>query len=143
MSRALHDGRMFRAYREFSGTLTLKAVFDKPFLLTAQTLHLDKGEARLVVSIAATEVGTFGTPVSTVFGMNGLRSAPSRLTITTGGTVTGGMEREVLRANSGSGSDTNTRLEGTRQLPAGTYYMTLTVTGTTSGVYSFEYENLS
>lgn len=143
MSSALHDGRKFRAYREFTGNITIRAVFTKPFLLTAQSLHLDTGQARLVITVGATEAGTFNTDIPTIFAANGLRVLPSGLTMTTGGTVTGGAEREVLRANSGGGAGAETELQGTRQLPAGTYYMTITVTGSTSGVYAIEFENLS
>lgn len=140
---ALYNGRKFRAYREFTGAVNLKAVFTKPFLLTAQRLHLDTGQARLVISVGSTEVTPFNTAVPTVFPMNALYILPTELTVTTGGTLTGGSEREVLRANAGGGAGAEASLAGERRLPAGTYYFTITVTGSTSGVYSIEYETLS
>ena len=140
---ALYNGRKFRAYREFTSAVVLKAVFTAPFLLTDQRLHLDTGQARLVISVGATEATPFNTAVSTVFPMNGTRPLPPQLTITTGGTLTGGSEREVLRANSGGGAGAEATLSGQRRLPAGTYYFTINVTGSTSGVYSIEYETLT
>jgi hypothetical protein len=140
MADGLFDGRQYRVYREFTASTVLKFVATKPFILTGQNLYVDAGAARVAVSIGGTEGGTF-TTFGTLFGKNGTNVKPSGATVAAGGTITGGQEREVLRVNAGAGQGAVTSLLGDRVLPAGTYYMSITVTGTTSGVYSFEFEN--
>lgn len=143
-SAALYGKRKFRMYKEFTTNTSIKIVAIKPFHLLNQSLWLSSGEARLAVTADGTEGGTFAA-LPTVFNLNtvGAVVAPTS-TITTGGTHTGGTEREVLRAassatgshNSGTGSTS----EGIRYLAAGTYYLDIVVTGTTVGMYSLEWE---
>lgn len=138
---ALLEGRSFRAYREFSANVTLKAVFTKPFRLTQQTLWTGQGAARVVVSTGGTESGTF-TAIPTKFNKNTQTGGVGATTISAGGTVTGGTEREVLRSDSGTaggGVGSPNLLDGDRMLAAGTYYITITITGTTTGMYSLEW----
>ena len=137
--------RCFRAYREFTANTVIKFVAAKPFLLTSQRLWTGQGAARLVVSTGGTEGGTF-TALATKFCTNTKDGAAAgTTTVTTGGTVTIGVEREVLRADSGTaggGSGNADLLSGQRVLAAGTYYMSVTITGTTSGTYALEWEEL-
>lgn len=138
---ALLEGRAFRAYREFSANTTIKLVFTKPFRLTQQNLWTGQGAARVVVSTGGTEGGTF-TAMTSLFNKNTQTGAAPTTVATVGGTVTGGTEREVLRSDSGSaggGVGTPNQQDGDRMLAAGTYYITITVTGTTSGMYSLEW----
>lgn len=138
--------KCFRAYREFSANTVIKFVASKAFLLTAQSLWTGQGAARLVISTGGTEGGTF-VALPTKFCTNtrdGATQAGSTV-VTVGGTVTIGTEREVLRADSGSaggGSGNAAEMMSERILAAGTYYMSITVTGTTSGMYSLEWEEL-
>lgn len=135
-------GRSFRAYKEFTANTTLKFVATKPFLLTDQTLGVDAGAAVARISVGGTESGTW-TALSTKFTKNGLKVITPDVAISQGGTVSGGTERDVLRASAGAGGNaatTQSNLSSPRLLPAGTYYITITVTGTTSGVYGIEYE---
>ena len=145
-TKGFHEKRQFRAYREFTGATVIKAVFAKPFYLTAQSLWTGQGAARLVVSTGGTEGGTF-TAMPTKFCKWLLDGAQAGFTtMSVGGTVTIGSEREVLRADSGTnggGSGNGTELSGRRALPAGTYYFTITPTGTTQGMYSLEWEEFA
>lgn len=139
------EKRQFRAYREFAANTVMKFVATKPFYLTHQSLWTGQGAARLVISTGGTESGTF-TPVTTKFCRFLLDGPVSGFTtLSAGGAVTLGTEREVLRADSGSagGGTGSTSTQGSeRALPAGTYYFTITVTGTTAGMYVLEWEEL-
>lgn len=138
----LFRGRCYRAYKEFTGATVLRLVASTPFMLTAQVLFVDTGQARCVVSTGGTPGGTF-TTLPTVFNKNGVVVAPApSAVLTQGGTVSAGTEREVLRVNAGGGQGAITSLAGVRYLPAGTYYISISVTGSTSGMYSIEYEEL-
>lgn len=143
MSRGLWEKKKFRAYREFSGAVSIKFVITKNFLLTLQDLQLDAGAAKVQILTGATEGGVF-TPIISKFCMNTVGGdVAGNCVVSAGGTLTGGVEREVIRANAGGGQGAGRPgSAGTRVLSAGTYYMQLTVTGTTSGVYSLEWEEL-
>lgn len=140
---ALYEKRSFRAYREFTSNTSIKFVATKNFHLTSQRLWTGQGAAKLAVSVAGTEGGTF-TALPTKFGTNTVGGgAAGATTLTVGGTHTDGTERDVLRADSGTaggGSGNADLLSGQRYLAAGTYYFDITVTGTTSGLYSLEWE---
>lgn len=142
-TRGFVEKRQFRLYKEFIALTVVKMVFAKPFYLTAQSLWTGQGAARLVVSTGGVEGGTF-VALPTKFCKWLLDGAITGFTtVTTGGTVTIVNEREVLRSDSGSaggGAGNGTSLSGRRALPAGTYYFTITPTGTTSGMYSLEWE---
>jgi hypothetical protein len=133
-------GRAFRAYREFTGAAVIRLVATKPFMLTSQRLYVDTGQAKATITVGGTAGGTF-VALPTVFNKNGVVAAPTPdVVITQNGTATGGTEREVLRVNAGGGLGAVADLSSIRYLPAGTYYINITVTGSTSGVYSIEYE---
>lgn len=143
LTQGFFKGRTYRAYKEFTANTVLKLVATKPFLLTSQALYVDAGQARALITVGSTEGGTF-TTLPTKFAKNGTVASPPAptTTISQGGTATGGTEREVLRVNAGGGAQALNSLGGIRKLPAGTYYISITVTGTTSGIYSIEYEEL-
>lgn len=145
-TRGFVEKRQFRAYKEFTALTVIKMVFTKPFYLTAQSLWTGQGAARLVVSTGGTESGTF-VPMPTKF-CKWLIDGPidGYTTVSTGGAVTIGNEREVLRSDSGTaggGTGNGNALSGRRALPAGTYYFTITPTGTTQGIYSLEWEEFA
>lgn len=143
MSRAVWEKKKFRAYHEFVASANLKFVITKNFLLTLQDLQLDTGQAKVEILTGATEGGVF-TAIPTKFCMNTVGGdSAGNSTVSAGGTLTGGTQREVLRANAGGGQGTGRpATAGIRVLAAGTYYMRITVTGSTSGVYSLEWEEL-
>lgn len=141
---ALLGSKKYRVYREFSANTTLRFVITKPFLLTDQRLWTGQGAVRIVISTGGTPSGTF-TDVATQFCLNTKDTLPVPAgVVSAGGTVAGGTERDVLRSDSGTGGGVgSSALTGsTRLLAPGTYYFTITVTGTTQGMYSFEWEEL-
>lgn len=140
---ALFAKRKFRAYLEFTSTTSVRIVATKPFYLASQKLWTGLGAVRAVVSTGGTPGGTF-VALPTVFNLNtvGTIVAPTS-TVSVGGTHTGGNEREVLRSDSssaGGGSGSSDYVNTERYLAAGTYYIDLTVTGTTTAMYSIEWE---
>lgn len=135
--------RKFRVYREFTGATVLRFTAGRDFLLTTQDLQLDAGQARVAIMVGGTPGGTF-TDIPTKFCMNTIGGDSAGFsTVAAGGTFTGGTERDVMRANAGGGAGAGRPSSaGIRMLGAGTFYMVITVTGTTSGIYSFEFEEL-
>lgn len=143
-TRGLCRGLAFRAYREFTAATVLRLTATTPFMLTAQNLYVDTGAARVVITIGSTPTGTFA-PLPTKFSKNSVflpQPTPGMDVDVLTGTLAGGTEREVLRVNSGGGAGAFSNLSGVRILPAAVYYISIAVTGSTSGVYSLEYEEL-
>lgn len=145
VSPGLWEGKAFRVYREFSANTVIQFVADTDFALDSQLLSLLEGEARLEIMTGGTPGGIF-TPLATHFNKKliGTPVAPS-FVIGAGGTHTGGTEREVLTvktATGGNGAAAATESQGKRLLPAGTYYMRITVTGATRGTWAVEYDKL-
>lgn len=145
-------GKQWRAYREFTLTsgqsLTIRYVSTKPFLLQNQELYLDSGAVRAVIyTVPATEPGPW-TTLPTRFGkylLDGAGVFSSTLDYSlTAGAITGGSEREVLRATAGGGNNAgfDRQMPGWRALPATSYYIVLTASANASGVYSIEVEEL-
>lgn len=141
----LWDGKAFRVYREFTSSVVVQFIADQDFALDSQSLSLTEGGARLEVMTGGTPGGTF-TPLATHFNkkLTGTPAAPT-FVIGVGGTHTGGVEREVMLAAAGVGGNAAvaaTHSQGKRLLPAGTYYMRITIAGTTHGVWAVEYDVL-
>ncbi len=136
-------GRSYRAFKEFTANTQLRFVATKPFMLTSQRLTVTAGACKAVITVGSTAGGAW-TTLPTKFSKNGVVSpAPVPSTVVEeGGTITGGTTREIILANSGAGSGARDELVGVRLLPPGTYYIQLTVTGTTAGLYAIEYEEL-
>lgn len=144
-TRGFVDRRQFRAYKRFTANTVLKMVFGKPFYLTDQSLWTGAGAAVITVTTGGTESGTFVTEPNKF--CKWLLDGPvvGNTTFQSGGAITGGSEREVLESDSGTGGNANgngANLAGRRALPAGTYYFSITVSGTTRGKYSLEWEEL-
>lgn len=141
----LWEGNTFRVYAEFNANDVFRFTADTPFALDAQSLLVLEGEARLEVVTAGTPGGSW-TAVPTHFNkkLAGATLAPTFL-VDRGGTHTGGNQREVLLVKAGTGGQAvavQTLSQGKRILPAGTYYMRVTVTGATRGMYAIEYDKL-
>lgn len=139
-------------YHEFNlaggASTTLQFAATKPFLLTHQSLLLVGGDARAVIKTGSTPSGTF-TPVATQNPKYRIGMEPvSTVTVSAGGTVTGGTEREVLLSAASTGGATKsalgeTTLASIRGLPAATFYQTITAgTNGAVGIYSVEWEDL-
>lgn len=135
------EGRCFRFFHEFATSAVLRFVATKPCLLTEQVLYVDAGVARLTTYADGTPGGTFTTSTN-LYPRNGLVPYTLGLAVAAGGTHTGGIVRDVVRVNAGAGAGAVSRISSNRMLPPGTYYIKIDVTGTTSGVYSLEFEEL-
>lgn len=149
--------RSYRAYREFTipagQAQWLRLTAPTPFMLQHQTLYVESGSVRAVIYTAPVLTNTVWESVSTIFGrqlLGGTSLHQSTIDRLTSGTITGGSEREALRASAGGGpgntrNPTGTALGGWRLLPAGTYYVMLTAAsgdGEGRGIYSIEAEEL-
>lgn len=144
-SKALWDKKRWRFYHEFNADVTLKFTSTKDFILQFQQLTTFSGSCRAVIKTGGTEGGSFDTPVTTIFNKNTIGGEPaSPFTVLSGGTQTGGTEREVLRSDSGTGGGVASlgTAVGWRLLPAGTFYIFLDTSGTPSGQYNLEVEEL-
>ncbi len=143
LSRAFLAGKAFRLYKAFTANTQIRFVATKPFLLKSQTMYCDAGQATAVITAGSTLGGSWAA-LPTKFPVNGVVSPEPTPTVTVeeGGTITGGTERERLRAASGAGVGIVNSVVTPRLLPAGTYSIALTVTGTTAAIYSIEYEEL-
>lgn len=137
------EGHCYRAFKSFTGATQMRFVATKPFMLTFQELYVDAGAAVATITVGSTAGGSW-TPLATKFPRNGVVSPQPTPSVATeeGGTITGGTVRDVLRVNSGGGASAKSESPSVRLLPAGTYYIAITVTGSTSGVYAIEFEEL-
>jgi hypothetical protein len=145
VSPGLWEGKTFRVYREFTANSVIRFVANTDFVLDSQVLQVIAGEARVEVVTGGTPSGTF-TALPTHFNkkLTGTPVTPT-FDIGVGGTHTGGTTREVLVVGTPSGGGAvaaGTQSQGKRLLPAGTYYMRITVTGTTRGMWAVEYDKL-
>lgn len=155
---AFFQQRAFRAFFEFTvATSSFQVLkFSAPinFFLKSQQCSVDTGGIRVTANVSVTPSGTY-TPF-TAFGVN--RSSPllgySQQCIVSAGvagvsTFTGGTVTEVLRVRSANATAQTITVGGDqgttgRFLPAGDYYIKLEplsgVTGSSTGVYSIEWE---
>lgn len=146
------EGREFRSFLEFdlaqAAELVLRVSCNVDFILFAQTLESDQGHVRFEASQGGTVGGTFSNSLP-IIGKNRLptRRTPyyeSQMTLTTGGTYTGGTLLEVLACK----ADTNTNqaqsvgagISDERGLPAGTYYLKFIGVTATKGRYRLWWE---
>jgi hypothetical protein len=107
-------------------------------------MYCDSGQATAVITAGSTLGGSW-TALPTKFAVNGTISpAPTpTVTLDEGGTITGGTERERMRAASGAGVGIVNSIQTARLLPAGTYSIALSVTGSTTAIYSIEWDELT
>lgn len=151
MSESLWQGHQYRAYAPFNltntGTQVFKFVCPFDFLFTAHSAYLDEGDIHAEIYIGSTEAGVW-TTVGTHFNLNSLpgsNPAPTAV-ISTGGTITGGSQRELHMLKTGGGNPQGQEglLSGQRLVPAGTYYVKLTAQGVASnGIWRMAYEALN
>ena len=147
----------YRAYREFNiaagSSVWLRLTSTRNFVLQYQSLYVESGSIRAMVVTSPTVANPVWVSVPTVFGrqlLDGTSSHTTALDFMQSGTITGGVEREVLLASAGGGpsdtrNPTGTSLGGWRALPAGVYYIRLEAAaadGVAKGIYSVEAEEL-
>lgn len=146
MNMGFWEGRQQRAYHEITANTQLRFVAGRDFLLTFQNLYIEDGSILLRVFTGSTPAGVW-TPVTTVVQKNRIGAAAANIPLNalqSGGTFSGGTERERLRVDAGAGQGVGfeNRLGGVRGLPAGTYYFDFTSPGAVLGLYSLEWEEL-
>lgn len=145
------EGREFRSFLEFSiaagASVWGKFVSPCDFILWSQRLNVDAGTIRYRAFTPGAEGGVF--TALPVIGKNRMveRRSPyyePRVSLTSGGTHSGGTQLDAQRVNGGVGGNSHTALMegGERGLPAGTYYVQLenVGTGTATGVYDLWWE---
>lgn len=148
------EGREFRTFYELNiatGT-SVYIRFTSPidFIIFEQSLTLDSGSVRFTALTGSTPGGTYSN-VLPVVGKNRMvtRKAPfylSQITISSGGTATGGTIVELFRVTAANATAQQQTVLGAasteRGLPAGTYYLRLENIGNSAatGVYTLIWE---
>lgn len=148
------EGREFRSFYEFSipagQSVVLKFTSPVDFILFQQSLDVDSSSVKLTAEIGGTEGGTFSVALP-VIGKNRMASRPAphyvpKVTISSGGTYTGGTILEVVRVVSAGATaqqaTVGAQISDERGLPAGSYYLRLANfgNGAATGVYSLIWE---
>lgn len=150
-------GREFRSFLELNissgATQVIKFSSTVDFILAAQSIVIGDGHIRFTAQTDGTPGGTFGTPMP-VIGKNRMlgtknRQQPyytSNVTLSTGGTYTGGTPLEVVRVKASGATAQQSTVGGEvgteRGLPAGDYYLKLENigNGSVTGVYTLSWE---
>lgn len=149
------EGRAFRAFYEFSipvsTTRVIRVTTTKNVEIATQRISLDNGSIRMAAASGGTPGGTW-TTVAGQFPVNQMTDTPAYTKTTlidTGGTHTGGTERDVLRMVSNlqgnSASTIGAGINTTRGIAPGVYYVRLENigTGTATGVYYLDWSERS
>lgn len=145
-------GREARTFYEFSiatrASQVIKVVAPTNTIVQTFGIELDLAELRVELVSGGTEGGTFNTPLP-IFKTNTMTSASNyvpQITMTRGGTHTGGTVVDVLTAISGANANKATSSSATEALPqgfpAGTYYIRLINTdgATARGIFRARWE---
>lgn len=127
---AFWEGRCWRSLTDIvdlTGTLVVRAQCSSRFLLTKMALQSDRGDLTVEVFIGSTPSGTWVANGSSPINRNRMIQVPtvSGMTITQGGSITGGTRTDMLRAFSSGGSSSRTSAvedSSMRGLPAGMYF---------------------
>jgi hypothetical protein len=128
-------GREARTYYEFTiasgASQVIKVVSPINTLIQTFAVELELAEIRVELVVGGTEGGTFNTPLP-IFKTNTMTTASSytpQVTMTRGGTHTGGTVVDLLTAVSGSNANKSVASSASENLPqgfpAGTYYIRL------------------
>lgn len=155
------EGREFRIYKELniaaSDTYVMKFVIPSDVILQGAETQLDSGWLRVGVYVGGTEGGSF-SETFTRFPANGMSLGANRraysgaayaplMTVTAGGTHSGGIETEVVRnkvaSNSNQSVTVGSTAVDTRGVGAGTYYfrfLNLSGTDAVTGVFRLRWE---
>jgi len=143
------EARMFHEFAILSGTSqVIKIVAPVDTILQTFSVELDLAEIRVELVAGGTESGTFGTSIP-VFKTNTMSTASDyvpQVTMSYGGTHTGGTVVNVLTAISGSNKNKAVSSAGAETLPigfpAGTYYIRLINTdgATANGIFRAQWE---
>lgn len=145
-------GREAKIFHEFSiasgANRVIKIVSPVDTLLQMFSVELELAEIRVELVVGGTEGGTFGTSIP-VFKTNTMSTASDytpQVTMSYGGTHTGGTVVDVLTAYSGDNKNKAVSSSGSETLPvgfhAGTYYIRLINTdgATANGIFRAQWE---
>jgi hypothetical protein len=141
-------GREFRTFYEFSSSFVIQVVAPVNTILFEISVALTSGEVRVESVTGGTPGGMFSTPLP-VFARNTMTERPfpyytPQVTAAVGGTHTGGTVLDVFKnktadnANFAAGVGSGSSDE--RGVGPATYYIRVTVTGTTAGILKFRWE---
>lgn len=150
--RGYYEGKEFRTFFDIAGATAsikvLKFVSPINFSLHLQQFVLNLGELTFEAAVGGTEGGSFNTALPLI-GTNRTNERPDttytpQVTITTGGTHTGGTVVELVKVKSGGNANLVSSVGGSlnddRMLPPGTYYLRFTAVDETKGVYALRWE---
>jgi hypothetical protein len=145
-------GREARTFYQFSiasgATQVIKVVSQTDTILQSFGVELDLAEIRVELVVGGTEGGTFNTALP-IFKTNTMSTASDytpQVTMTRGGTHTGGTVVDLLVAISGDNPNKSVSQSTSENLPqgfpAGTYYIRLTNTdgNTANGIFRARWE---
>lgn len=145
------QGQSFRAFYEFSiaqgATQVIRVTTTVNVEVSSQRMLLDTGSVRLSAAAGGTPGGVW-TPVAGVFPANQMTGTPAyaqTTTLDTGGTHTGGTERDVLRLVTNLQGNSANSIGGTtgstRGIAPAVYYVRLQNIGTitATGVYYLDW----
>lgn len=147
---SFYTGRQFRTYKEISlasgQVFLIKIVSTTDFILHELSAVIDSGALKVTTYAGGTTSGTFSETMP-IIAKNGMSSRPtpvytSKLGVTavpTGGTISGGIELDILRVVAPSATSQQSTVTGvidSRGIPAGTFYLKIENinNGTTTGV---------
>jgi hypothetical protein len=145
-------GREFRSFYEFSipsgQTRVIKVVAPINTIVQTFGVDLDLAELRVELRAGGTEGGTFSTSIPSLpaNGMSSGSGYTGQVTMSTGGTHTGGTVYDLLILYSGANANKAVASSATEALPqgfpAGTYYISLQNTdgATATGIFRARWE---
>jgi len=146
------DGKAFRAFFDINlskdAIVVIKFTSPVNFELHTQNFTARVGELKFEACVGGTEGGVFDTTIP-AFGMNRTNERPlpyyeQQVSLTSGGTHSGGTTVELVRIKSGGNSNTSSTVGGSendeRILPPGTYYLKFTAVEDLLAVYSLIWE---
>lgn len=151
------EGREFRSYKELniapSGVYVIKAVVPVDVILTSLNLAIDQGHVRMATLFGGTPGGSFSETLP-IFNRNNMTVGPNRkviitpqVQVTAGGTVTGGVEIDVLRlktsGNANFAGTVGQAVSDERGIAQGTFYYVFTnlsAQDAVTGVYRASWE---
>lgn len=161
-----YDGREFRTFREFNSsgaatsiaagaTYVIKAVVPIDIVLVQLSAHFDNGTVRIETVVGGTEGGSF-TDIFPILGANNMAGQRAKVvgggfylptvTLSGGGTHTGGTVIDVIRLRTANATAQATTVGATtdskRGVSANTYYFRITNISASiaEGVFSARWE---
>jgi hypothetical protein len=143
------ENRERRSFKEWAtattGTYVIRATVPINVILSALDIALEAGAIRIETVVGGTASGTWAE-VLPIFAANNMTNAPAytgQVFLDAGGTHTGGVVLDVLRAktdaNTNRSSSVGATADTVRGVSPGVYYYRMTLTGVI-GVASFRWE---